>query len=145
MKTFLFATLAATLLTASSAFAAPLASPGYPPFDHGHDAYNGYNQAYRPDYRAHDYWDHGHWDEGHRDAPRYDREQAYGYERSQNYGYAQNQNYRYAREQSSGYSGNQNYGYNQGQNYGYDRDQRVIVQPQPQQRRPAVSFQLGIY
>ncbi|QKG55210.1 hypothetical protein GKZ68_00290 [Hymenobacter sp. BRD128] len=64
MKTFLFAPLAAALLTATSAFAAPLpAGPSYPPFDHDHDR-GGYNLAYRPDYREHD-----HWDEGHREAP----------------------------------------------------------------------------
>jgi hypothetical protein len=143
MKTFLFVPLAATLLTATSAFAAPLATsagPAYPPFDHDHDrgGYNGYNQGYRPDYH-----DHDHWGEGQREAPRYDRDQAYGYQRQQydgdrRNGYYQNQGY--------GYAGNQQYGYSQRQYYGYDRAQRVIVQPQPQYRRPAVvSFRFGGY
>lgn len=57
MKTFLFATLATAVLTATSAFAAPAATqqgPGYPPnaqgpaYYHGHDAYN---RGPRPDYR----------------------------------------------------------------------------------------------
>ncbi|QKG59246.1 hypothetical protein GKZ68_21430 (plasmid) [Hymenobacter sp. BRD128] len=136
MKTFLFATLAATVLTASSVFAAPLASPagpGYPPFEHGRDAYDGYHQGYRPDYQGHD-----QWDEGHRDAPRYDPERAYGYERSQQDGYYRSQAY--------GYGRGQGYGYDRAQYARYDGGQRVLVQPQSQFRRPvSVSFHVGMY
>jgi hypothetical protein len=85
MKAFLFALLATTLLTATSAFAAPtinLYGPGYPPVERGREYHNGYDRDYRPDYRERD---------RRNDGRRYDREQNYDYNQGPNYGYEREQ------------------------------------------------------
>lgn len=114
MKTSLFATVAtAVLLTATSAFAAPL-----PARDHDGPRYElrpgdrDFNYGYPRGYRVSDR-ERARWEAAHRNDRRDDR-----FDRSQNYGF--DRDHQVTRDERRRWE--------EGHNYGYDPGHRVTLQ-----------------
>ena len=124
MKTSLFATVAtAVLLTATSAFAAPLAprdhdGPRYELRPGDRDFNYGYPRSYRVSDRERARWEAEHRNDRRDNDRRDDRRDNYHFDRNQNYGF--DRDHQATRDERRRWE--------EAHNYGYDQSHRVTPQ-----------------